>query len=69
MNFAMALLQTFHPAPPGGFLLPLIVFVIVGLCLWLVETYVPMAPPFKVVLRVVVILILVVWLLRSFGLI
>ena len=47
----------------------MIVFVIIGLCLWLVETYIPMAQPFKVVLRVVVVLILVVWLLRSFGLI
>ena len=61
--------QQFHPAPLGGLLLPLIVFVIIGLCLWLVETYIPMAQPFKVVLRVVVVLILVVWLLRSFGLI
>lgn len=69
MNLAMALLQAFHPAPLGGFLVPLIVFVIIGLCLWLIETYIPMAPPFKIVLRVVVILILVVWLLRSFGLI
>jgi len=66
--FALAL-QGFHPAPLGGFILPLIVFVIVGLCLWLVETYVPMAQPFKVVLRVVVVLILVLWLLRSFGLV
>ena len=65
----MFALQAFHAAPLGGFILPLIVFVIVGLCLWLVETYVPMAPPFKVVLRVVVVLILVLWLLRSFGLV
>lgn len=64
----LALFQ-FHPAPLSGFIVPLIVFVIVGLCLWLVETYVPMAAPFKVVLRVVVVLILVLWLLRSFGLV
>lgn len=62
-------LQAFHPAPLSGFIVPLIVFCVLGVCLWLVETYVPMAQPFKVILRVVVVLILVFWLLRSFGLI
>ena len=62
-------LQAFHPAPLGGLILPLIVFIIIGVCLWLVETYIPMAQPFKIVLRIVVVLILVVWLLRSFGLV
>ena len=66
--FALAL-QAFHPAPLGGFLLALIMFIIIGVCLWLVETYIPMAQPFKIVLRIVVVLILVVWLLRSFGLV
>jgi len=64
-----AIVQAFHPAPLGGFIWPLIVLVILGVCLWLVETYVPMAPPIKVVLRVIVVLIVVLWLLRSFGLI
>ena len=45
----------------------LIVLVIVGVCLYLIENYVPMSPPIKTVLRVVVVLILVVWLLRVFG--
>lgn len=45
----------------------LIVLVIVGVCLYLVETYIPMSPPIKVVIRVVVVLILVLYLLRAFG--
>lgn len=45
----------------------LITLVVVGLCLYLVETYVPMDPAVKTVIRVVVVLILVLWLLRSFG--
>lgn len=45
----------------------LIVLVIVGLCLYLAETYVPMSPPIKTVLRVVVVLFLILWLLRVFG--
>jgi hypothetical protein len=45
----------------------LVVLVILGLALYLVETYVPMSPPIKVVLRVVVVLLLVLWLLQAFG--
>jgi len=42
--------------------------VLVGVILWLVETYVPMDPAIKVVLRIVVVLVVVLWLLRVFGL-
>jgi hypothetical protein len=45
----------------------IIILVIVGLALYLVNTYVPMAPPVKTILNVVVILILCLWLLRMFG--
>lgn len=46
----------------------LVVLVIAGVVLWLVESYIPMAAPFKVVIRVVVILLLCLWLLSLFGL-
>jgi hypothetical protein len=42
--------------------------VILGLALYLIETYVPMAAPIKTVLRVVVVLALVLYLLSAFGL-
>jgi len=45
----------------------LVVIVVLGLCLYLVENYVPMSPPLKIVLRVVVVLVIVLWLLQSFG--
>jgi hypothetical protein len=45
----------------------LIVLVVVGVVLWLVNTYIPMAPPIKTVLNVTVVLILVIWLLNVFG--
>jgi hypothetical protein len=45
----------------------LIVLVVVGLCLWLVEQYVPLSPPIRTVIRVVVVLFLVIWLVRIFG--
>jgi len=47
----------------------IVVLVIIGLCLYLVETYIPMSPPIKVVLRVVVVLVLVVWLLSLVGIV
>lgn len=36
----------------------------VGVVLWLIETYVPMAAPIKTVIRVVVVVVVVLWLLR-----
>lgn len=45
----------------------IVVLVILGLGLYLVETYVPMSPPIKTVIRVVVVLCVVLYLLRAFG--
>ena len=45
----------------------LVVLVVVGLCLYLVETYVPLSPPIALVIRVVVVLVLCLWLLSVFG--
>lgn len=45
----------------------LVVLVIVGICLYLVETYIPMAQPIKIVIRVIVVLFLVIWLLSLIG--
>jgi hypothetical protein len=47
----------------------IIVLVILGLVMYLVDTYVPMAQPIKTVLYVVVVLALCVWLLNLFGII
>jgi len=46
----------------------LVVLIIVGVILWLVNTYVPMAAPVKTILNVVVVLLLILWLLQIFGL-
>ena len=47
----------------------IVVLIVLGLVLYLVENYVPMSPPFKTVLRVVVILLLCLWLLNAFGIV
>lgn len=45
----------------------LIVLVVTGLLLWLINAYIPMQPTVKKILNVVVIIILIVWLLKIFG--
>jgi hypothetical protein len=45
----------------------IIVLVILGVCLYLVETYIPMSPPIQLVIRVLVVLFSVIWLLSALG--
>jgi hypothetical protein len=45
-----------------------IVLIVVGVLLWLVNTYIPMAPPIKSLLNAVVVIVMVVWVLKVFGL-
>lgn len=58
-----------HGLALGSLITVLVVLALVGVALWLIETYVPMASPVKVVVRVVVILVLALWLLRMFGIV
>jgi hypothetical protein len=44
------------------------VLIIVGVLLWLVNRYVPMAGPIKSLLNAVVVIVLIVWVLRVYGL-
>lgn len=46
----------------------ILVIVAVGVLLWAVNTYVPMQPPLKTILNVLVVIVLVLWILRAFGL-
>ena len=46
----------------------IIVIAVVGLLLWLVETYVPMPLIIKRILEAVVVLVLILWILQGFGL-
>jgi cytosine/uracil/thiamine/allantoin permease len=45
----------------------LIVILVAGVILWLVNTYIPMQRTIKGILNAVVIIILVIWLLKEFG--
>ncbi|MCU0863380.1 MAG: hypothetical protein MUC36_06295 [Planctomycetes bacterium] len=46
-----------------------ITLVVVGLLLWLVNTYIPMDGKIKSILNVVVVVAVVLWLLYGFGVI
>ncbi|MEZ4960640.1 MAG: Thivi_2564 family membrane protein [Saprospiraceae bacterium] len=46
----------------------LIVLVVVGVILWLVNTYIPMDRKIKNILNAVVVIGVVLWLLQAFGL-
>lgn len=43
-----------------------IVIIVIGVVLWLVNTYIPMDPKIKNVLNIVVIVALVIWILGIF---
>lgn len=45
----------------------IIALVILGVALYLLETYVPLSDPIRIIIRVVVVLIIVVYLLKFFG--
>ena len=46
----------------------LLVLIVVGVLLWLVNTYLPMAGSIKSILNAVVVIVVVIWLLNVFGL-
>lgn len=46
----------------------LIVIIVVGVLLWLVNSYLPMDRKIKSILNAVVVIVLVIWLLKVFGL-
>ena len=46
----------------------LIVLVVVGVLLWLINTYIPMDSKIKSILNVVVVIVVIIWLLKAFGL-
>ena len=45
-----------------------IVLIVVGVLLWLVNTYIPMDSKIKSILNAVVVIAVVIWLLQVFGL-
>jgi hypothetical protein len=46
----------------------IVTLVIVGLILWLINSYIPMDQKIKTILNVAVVIIVILWLIQSFGL-
>lgn len=46
----------------------IVTLVVVGVVLWAINTYVPMDRKIKSILNVVVVILVILWLLRGFGL-
>ena len=44
-----------------------VVLIVVGVLLWLVNTYIPMDSKIKQILNIVVVIAVVIWLLQVFG--
>lgn len=47
----------------------IIILVVIGVALWAINTYIPMAKPIKTILNVVVVVVISLWLLQTFGII
>lgn len=45
-----------------------LVLIVVGMALWLINTYIPMAGSIKTILNVVVVIAVCVWVLKAVGL-
>lgn len=50
-------------------IMAIIVLIVLGFCLYLLETYVPMSPPMVTVVRAVVVLFSVLYILSVLGVI
>lgn len=45
----------------------IIVLIVVGVLLWLINTYIPMASVIKTIINIIVVIVVIVWLLQVFG--
>jgi hypothetical protein len=45
----------------------IVILIVVGVLLWLVNTYIPMDAKIKQILNAVVVIAVVIWLLQQFG--
>ena len=46
-----------------------VTLVVIGLVMWLINTYIPMAGAIKSLLNIVVFAVVLIWILQTFGLI
>jgi hypothetical protein len=44
-----------------------IILIVVGVLLWLINTYIPMDGKIKSILNAVIVIVVILWLLQTFG--
>jgi len=44
-----------------------LVLIVVGVLLWLINTYIPMDAKIKSILNIIVVIAVIIWLLQAFG--
>lgn len=47
----------------------IVILVVIGVILWLINAFIPMAGGIKALLNLVVFVVVLVWLLRAFGIV
>ncbi|HEV2170022.1 MAG TPA: Thivi_2564 family membrane protein [Candidatus Binatus sp.] len=45
-----------------------VILTVIGLVMWLINTYIPMAAAIKSLLNIIVFVVMLVWVLQTFGL-
>lgn len=70
LGLALGTLALLHGAGGGpmDLIQLVVVLIVVGVLLWLVNTYIPMEATIKQIINVVVVIAVVLWLLTVFGL-
>ena len=48
---------------PMGLVWLVLVIALIGLCIYLIEQYIPMDPMFKTIIRIVVVVVAIIWLI------
>lgn len=46
----------------------IVVLIVIGIILWLINRFIPMAGSIKAILNAVVVIVVIIWLLEVFGL-
>ncbi|MFN7045320.1 MAG: Thivi_2564 family membrane protein [Flavobacterium sp.] len=46
----------------------IVVLIVVGILLWLVNNYIPMDGKIKKIVNIIVLIVVVIWVLKAFGL-
>lgn len=44
-----------------------IVLIVIGVLMWLVNKYIPMAEPYRTIINILVIVVICIWLLQTLG--